>query len=176
LAFFVALYASSQRDARKTALLSQAIHDAFHQLDAIPGDKSSRLTEPASRPKFDDTSSSQASDDKANIAPTPQPPYGSGIDATAGTMAAAMPQGMAPHPPPTLDDMKRMGDKKAEPLLAKLKADPNNAETLNQLGILYRATTSSKKRKAITKRHCRSIPRTLTFAPISPRACITPET
>ena len=60
----------------------------------------------------------------------------------------AMPAGMtggAPHPPPTLDDMKRMADKKAEPLLAKLKTDPNNAETLNQLGILYRATHQFKE-------------------------------
>ncbi len=58
----------------------------------------------------------------------------------AAAMPAAMPQGTAPHPAPTLDDMKRMADKKAEPLLAKLKTDPNNADTLNQLGILYRAT------------------------------------
>jgi hypothetical protein len=36
--------------------------------------------------------------------------------------------GMSSHPTPTLDDMKRMADKKAEPLLAKLKTDPNNAQ------------------------------------------------
>ena len=41
--------------------------------------------------------------------------------------------------------MKRMADKKAEPLLAKLKTDPNNAETLNQLGILYKATHQFKE-------------------------------
>lgn len=65
--------------------------------------------------------------------------------ATAAAMPAAMPQGTAPHPAPTLDDMKRMADKKAEPLLAKLKTDPNNADTLNQLGILYRATHQFKE-------------------------------
>jgi cytochrome c-type biogenesis protein CcmH/NrfG len=41
---------------------------------------------------------------------------------------------------PTLDDMKRMADKQAEPLVAKLKADPNNADLLNQLGNIYRMT------------------------------------
>jgi len=64
---------------------------------------------------------------------------------TAATMPASMPHGTAPHPAATLDDMKRMADKKAEPLLAKLKTDPNNAETLNQLGILYRATHQFKE-------------------------------
>lgn len=41
---------------------------------------------------------------------------------------------------PSLDDMKRMADKQAEPLLAKLKTDPNNADLLNQVGNLYRLT------------------------------------
>ena len=66
------------------------------------------------------------------------------FSANAGAMPAGMTSG-APHPPPSLDDMKRMADKKAEPLLAKLKTDPNNAETLNQLGILYRATHQFKE-------------------------------
>jgi cytochrome c-type biogenesis protein CcmH/NrfG len=65
--------------------------------------------------------------------------------AAAATMPASMPHGTTPHPAATLDDMKRMADKKAEPLLAKLKTDPNNAETLNQLGILYRATHQFKE-------------------------------
>jgi len=40
---------------------------------------------------------------------------------------------------PSLDEMKQMADTKAAPLLAKLKADPNNADLLNQAGVLYRA-------------------------------------
>ena len=40
---------------------------------------------------------------------------------------------------PSLDDMKHMADKKAEPLLAKLKNDPNNSGLQNQIGILYKA-------------------------------------
>ena len=45
---------------------------------------------------------------------------------------------------PTLDDMKHMADKKAEPLLAKLKGDPNNSQLLNQIGVLYKATHQFK--------------------------------
>ena len=41
---------------------------------------------------------------------------------------------------PSLDDLKHMADKKAEPLLARLKTDPNNSDLLNQLGTLYKAT------------------------------------
>src|SRR5215469_4283441 len=46
----------------------------------------------------------------------------------------------APQKLPTLDDMKRMADKQAGPLLAKLKTDPNNADLLNQVGNIYRMT------------------------------------
>src|SRR5580704_6899287 len=49
------------------------------------------------------------------------------VPASAGTMPAAMSHGTAPHPAPTLYDMKRMAD------------------TLNQLGILYRATHQFKE-------------------------------
>jgi cytochrome c-type biogenesis protein CcmH/NrfG len=49
------------------------------------------------------------------------------------------------HPKLTLDDMKRMADAKAATLLEKLKANPKDATTLNQLGILYRATHQFKE-------------------------------
>jgi cytochrome c-type biogenesis protein CcmH/NrfG len=61
-------------------------------------------------------------------------------DASAQPVSTAA---TAPHQPqqmPSLDDMKRMADKKAEPLLEKLKTDPNNAELLNQVGTVYRMT------------------------------------
>ena len=58
--------------------------------------------------------------------------------------APATGEGM-PHQMPTMADMKRMADKKAEPLLAKLKSDPNNAQLLNQVGILYRAAHQFKE-------------------------------
>ena len=40
---------------------------------------------------------------------------------------------------PTLDDMKRMADKQAEPLLAKLKTDPKNVDLLNKIALTYKA-------------------------------------
>jgi len=45
---------------------------------------------------------------------------------------------------PSLDDMKRMADKQVEPLLTKLKSDPNNADLLNQVGNVYRVTHQFK--------------------------------
>jgi cytochrome c-type biogenesis protein CcmH/NrfG len=57
----------------------------------------------------------------------------------AATAPAAMPQ------MPSLDDMKHMADKKAEPLLARLKTDPHNSLLLNQIGTLYKATHQFKE-------------------------------
>ncbi|MGA7459514.1 MAG: tetratricopeptide repeat protein [Candidatus Korobacteraceae bacterium] len=45
---------------------------------------------------------------------------------------------------PSLDDMKRMADKQTAPLLEQLKKDPNNADLLNQVGTMYRATHQFK--------------------------------
>ncbi|MBZ5572713.1 MAG: tetratricopeptide repeat protein [Acidobacteriia bacterium] len=46
---------------------------------------------------------------------------------------------------PTLDQMKQMADTKAEPLLAKLKTDPKNADLLVQVGKIYNATHQFKE-------------------------------
>ncbi len=40
---------------------------------------------------------------------------------------------------PSLDDMKRMADKKAEPLLAQLKTDPKNPQLLVKIGNTYKS-------------------------------------
>ena len=65
--------------------------------------------------------------------PAQMPPQG-GMPAQGG-----MPQQM-----PSLDQMKQMADKKAEPLLAQLKNDPNNAELLKQVAKIYLATHQFK--------------------------------
>ena len=67
----------------------------------------------------------------------------------AAPEAAAQPSGdphagMGQQQMPTLDQMKQMADKQAEPLLAKLKTNPKDAELLNQIGTLYRATHQFK--------------------------------
>jgi cytochrome c-type biogenesis protein CcmH/NrfG len=62
----------------------------------------------------------------AMAAPATPPP--------AGTSQSAQ---QMPHKMPTLDDMKRMADKKAAPLLEKLKSDPKNSQLQNQIGLIY---------------------------------------
>lgn len=61
---------------------------------------------------------------------------------TQASMAGSgMKPGPGAHPQmPTLEQMKQMADKKAAPLLEKLKTDPNNADLLNQAGKIYKAT------------------------------------
>jgi len=46
---------------------------------------------------------------------------------------------------PTLEQMKQMGDKQAEPLLANLKADPRNADLLIQVGRIYESVHQFKE-------------------------------
>ena len=45
---------------------------------------------------------------------------------------------------PTLDDMKKMADTKAAPLLTKLKKDPKNTAVLVQVGNIYESTHQFK--------------------------------
>lgn len=47
---------------------------------------------------------------------------------------------MAPAQMPSLDQMKKMADKQAQPLLAKLQNDPGNSDLLNQIGMIYKTT------------------------------------
>jgi tetratricopeptide (TPR) repeat protein len=65
---------------------------------------------------------------------------GSAPVSAATTTQPPASMGNAPQKMPSLDDMKRMADKQAEPLLAKLKTDPNNADLLNQVATMYRLT------------------------------------
>jgi len=58
--------------------------------------------------------------------------------------ATAPPAGMGQKSMPTLDDMKRMADKQAEPLLAKLKTDPKNVDLLNKIALTYKAAHQFK--------------------------------
>ena len=59
---------------------------------------------------------------------------------------ASMPHpGMGGGKMPTLDQMKQMADKKAEPLLTQLKSDPNNATLLIQVAKIYQSTHQFKE-------------------------------
>ena len=45
---------------------------------------------------------------------------------------------------PSLDDMKKMADAKAAPILEKLKSDPKNSDLLIQVGNIFKATHQFK--------------------------------
>jgi cytochrome c-type biogenesis protein CcmH/NrfG len=66
----------------------------------------------------------------------------------ANSQASAQPSaaagGMDGHMP-SLEEMKQMADKKAAPLLEKLKGDPNNSDLLIQVGNIYKATHQFKE-------------------------------
>jgi cytochrome c-type biogenesis protein CcmH/NrfG len=51
--------------------------------------------------------------------------------------AAVATKTLGTHPPMTMEQMKAMADRKAAPLLEKLKANPADAGVLAQLGALY---------------------------------------
>ena len=57
-----------------------------------------------------------------------------------GSQGSAPSKGMGGGHMPTLDQMKQMADKKAAPLLEKLKSDPNNSAVLSQVGAIYQGT------------------------------------
>jgi cytochrome c-type biogenesis protein CcmH/NrfG len=58
---------------------------------------------------------------------------------------AAAPAGHMAGNMPSLEQMKQMADKKAAPLLEKLKGDPNNSDLLIQVGNIYKSTHQFKE-------------------------------
>ena len=85
---------------------------------------------------------------------------------TAAVMApdtgAAMPGGMGQGQMPTLEQMKRMADKQAEPLLLQLKSDPKNAELWNHVGLVYKATHQFKDAEVYFQKSLEIDPKNLT--------------
>ena len=59
------------------------------------------------------------------------------------SVAPGAPGGMSGQMP-SLDQMKHMADKKAAPLLEKLKSDPTNVDLLRQVGNIYQSTHQFK--------------------------------
>ncbi len=64
---------------------------------------------------------------------------------TTGESASQIQAQQMPHKMPTLDDMKRMADTKAAPLLAKLNSDPENPQLQNQIGLIYKGAHQFKE-------------------------------
>jgi cytochrome c-type biogenesis protein CcmH/NrfG len=79
------------------------------------------------------------------------PAWPSALTATHAASSVA-PAVVAPRPAvsmssghiPTLDEMKHMADKQAQPLLDKLKSDPKSSDVLAQLGAIYHMTHQFK--------------------------------
>ncbi len=65
------------------------------------------------------------------------------VQPAANVQSPAAPGGMGGQMP-SLDQMKHMADKKAAPLLEKLKSDPTNVDLLKQVGNIYQATHQFK--------------------------------
>jgi cytochrome c-type biogenesis protein CcmH/NrfG len=68
-----------------------------------------------------------------------------GMPAAGGAPAGMGAQGGMGSQPVTLDQMKHMADKQAEPLVAKLKDDPKNADLMIQVGNIYYSTHQFKE-------------------------------
>jgi cytochrome c-type biogenesis protein CcmH/NrfG len=69
-----------------------------------------------------------------------------GVPAAVATPASPhTSQGATPAQMPTLDQMKHMADKQAEPLLAQLKTNSNNAALLIQIGDVYKSAHQFKE-------------------------------
>jgi cytochrome c-type biogenesis protein CcmH/NrfG len=73
------------------------------------------------------------------------PPVMAPPAADSRASAQPNPHGMGGGKMPSLEDMKQMADKKAAPLLEKLKSDPNNSDLLNQVGTIYERTHQFKE-------------------------------
>jgi cytochrome c-type biogenesis protein CcmH/NrfG len=84
----------------------------------------------------------------------PAPAVEAASAALSGTPGASSSQQM-----PSLDDLKRMADKKAELLLAQLKTDPNNAETLNHLGMIYKTAHRFKEAEGYFQKSLQASPK-----------------
>jgi len=75
---------------------------------------------------------------RGSRSPAPSRPAAQAVADPAAAAHAGM--GGRGGQPPTLDQMRQMADKKAEPLLAKLKDDPKNADLLVQVAKIYFST------------------------------------
>ncbi|MGB8888422.1 MAG: tetratricopeptide repeat protein [Candidatus Korobacteraceae bacterium] len=78
---------------------------------------------------------------RGSAAPTPSATV---TAAVAGQSTGDPHAGMGQQPMPTLEDMKRMADKQAAPLLTTLKTDPKNAALLNKTALTYKAAHQFK--------------------------------
>jgi len=80
--------------------------------------------------------------------------------ASAPASPSVNPEASAPKTP-TLDDMKRMGDKHAQPLLTELQKKPNDAALLNKTALTYKAAHQFDKAAEYFKKSLDSDPKNI---------------
>ena len=86
---------------------------------------------------------------------------GSGGAPAGATIQSSKSEPAHPHGKmPSLEEMKRMADKQAEPLLAQLKANPNSFPCLSRSEMSISRHTSFGKPPTITRSLSRSIQKT----------------
>jgi len=78
---------------------------------------------------------------------------------SAAPTTANVPNGGAPAGMPSLDDMKRMAEKQAQPLLAELQKKPNDAALLNKTALTYKAAHQFDKAAEYFKKSLDSDPK-----------------
>jgi len=90
-----------------------------------------------------------------------------GSESPAASAMTNTAQAADPHAPsgmtqmPTLDQLKEMGNKKAAPLLDKLKTEPNNPQLLAQVGAIYKATHQFKDAESYYQKSLAADPKNL---------------
>ena len=88
---------------------------------------------------------------KPSVAPVAQ--------AASTNPAVSTPQSVPQKPMPTLDDMKRMADKQAQPLLTELQKNPNDAALLNKAAMTYKAAHQFDKAAEYFKKSLEADPK-----------------
>lgn len=81
--------------------------------------------------------------------------------ANAAPSSASDVSAAAPAATPSLEDMKRMGDKQAQPLLTELQAKPNDAVLLNKTALTYKAAHQFDKAAEYFKKSLDSDPKNI---------------
>ncbi|MGB7603231.1 MAG: tetratricopeptide repeat protein [Candidatus Sulfotelmatobacter sp.] len=92
-----------------------------------------------------------------SAAPAGSVPSDQPANAAANRSQATQP----PHKMPTLDDLKRMADSKAAPLLERLKSDPQNSQLENQIGLIYENAHQFKQAAGYFEKSLRQNPRNI---------------
>jgi tetratricopeptide (TPR) repeat protein len=95
------------------------------------------------------------------LAPVAAAAKPAGPSSPAMAAPASSMQNTPPDKMPSLDEMKRMADKKAEPLLVKLKSDPKNPKLENQIGLVYQSAHQFKEAAQYFEKSLQSDPKNI---------------